>query len=140
MWELSSGSESVRLMSRQAENSTSGWGSFWEQPLRGSSFSTSAFRTVPGTVLEKVRTCGFKRNSSNLDRAPKMRGMWDTDLVNSWDNLLVTLPSISSETCSIYFSVISGADVFCDWLLLGYPCVSLDPSANFRLFLNVAYR
>ena len=34
--------------------------------------------------------------------------------------------------------MITGADVFCDWLFLGYSCVSLDTAANFRLFVNVA--
>ena len=91
-------------------------------------FSTSAFRNVPGTVPENVRIRGFKRNSTNLDRAPK----------NSWDSFLVALPSISSETCAIYSSAIPGADEFCDWLFLGYSCVSLHRAANFRLNLNVA--
>ena len=135
LWEVSSGSELVRLLARQAENSTSGWGSFWNWSPLGSWFSTSAFRNVPGTVPEHARTCGFKRNSSNLDRAPKMR---DFVLLNSWYSFLVNLPSISSETCATYSSVILGADEFCDWLFLGNSCVSLDTAANFRLFLNVA--
>ena len=45
--------------------------------------STFVFRNVPGTVPECVLICGFKRNSSNLDRAPKMR---DSVLLNSWDS------------------------------------------------------
>ena len=102
-------SESIRLLARQAENSTSGRGSFWELSLLGSWFSRSGmfrnapkcfgvFRNVHGVVPENVRICGFKRNSSNLDSAPKMR---DSVLLNSWDSFLVTLPSISSETCAI---------------------------------------
>ena len=59
-------------------------------------------------------------------------------LLNSWDNFLVALPSISSETSALYSSVIPRADVFRDWLFLGYSCASLDTAANFRLFLNVA--
>ena len=51
---------------------------------------------------------------------------------------LVNPPSISSETCMIYSSVIPGTDVFCDWLFLGYSCVSPETAANFRLFLIVA--
>ena len=133
--EVSSGSESVRLLARQAENSTSGWGSFWERSLLGSWFSTSAFRNVPGTVRENDRICGFKRSSPYLDRAPRMR---DCVLLNSWDSLFVTLPSISSETCAICPSVIPGPDDLCDWLFPGHSCVALDIAANFRLFFNVA--
>ena len=87
--------------------------------------------SFPGTVPENVRTCEFKRNLSNLDRAPKMQ---DNVLLNSWASLLVSLPSISSETCAIYSAVIPVTDVFCDWLFLGYSCVSLDTAANARLF------
>ena len=134
-WEVSSVFESLRLLAWQAENSTSGWGSFWERSPLGSWFSTSAFRNVLGTVPENVRTCGFKRNSSKLDRAPKMR---DSVLLQSWDNFLVTLPSTFSENFAIHSSVIPGPDEFCDWLFLGYSCVLLDTTANFRLFLNVA--
>ena len=93
-------------------------------------------RNVPGTVPECVRICGFKRNSSSSDRAPKMR---DSVLMNSWDSFLVTLPSISSETCVIYSSLILGTDVFLDWPFLGCSsCVSLVTAANFRLYLNAA--
>ena len=127
--------DSVKFLAKQAENSTSGWGSLWERsPLR-SWLSMSAFWNVPGTVPENVRNYGFKRNSSDLDRAPKM---WDTVLLNSGDSFLVTLPSISSKTCAIYSSLIPGADEFCDWLLLGYTCVSVAIAAICRLFLNVA--
>ena len=110
-------------------------GSFWERSPLGSWFSTSAFRNVPETVPENVRTCGLKRNLSNLDRAPKMRNYV---LLNSWHSFLVTLPSISSGTCATYSSGIPRADVFCDWLFLGYSCASSATTANFRLFLNVA--
>ena len=82
-----------------------------------------------------VRICWFKRNSSNLDRAPKMR---DSVQLNSWDSFFVTLPSISSETCVIYSSLILGTDVFRDWPFLGFSCcISLVTAANFRLFLKV---
>ena len=53
---------------------------------------------VPGTATEQVRLCGFKRNSSSFDKAPKMR---DSVLLNSFESFLVTLPSISSETWEI---------------------------------------
>ena len=78
---------------------------------------------------ENVRICGFKRKSSNLDRAPKMR---DSVLLKSWDSFFVTLPSISWGTCAIYSSVIPGSGEFCDWLFLGYLYVSLVIAANFR--------
>ena len=136
MWGASSGSESVRLLARQAKKSTSGWGSFWERSPLGSWFSTSVFRNVPGTVPENVRICGFKRNSPNLDRAAGMR---DSVLLNSWDCSLVSLPSISSETCVMYSSLILGTDVFRDGQFLGCSSyVSLVAAATFRLLLKVA--
>ena len=95
----------------------------------------SVFRNVPGVVLENVRICGFRRNSFNLDNAPKKR---DSVLLNSWDSFLVTLPSISLETCAIKSSVIPGTAEFCDCLFQGYYCVSLATATNFRLFPNVA--
>ena len=114
----------------------SGWGSLWESSSFVPWFSTFVFRNVPGTVPECVVICWFKRNSSNLDRAPKMR---DSVRLNSWDSFLVTLPSICSETCVIYSSLILGTDVFRDWPFLGFSsCVSLKTAANFRLFINVA--
>ena len=114
----------------------SGWRSLWESSSFVPWFSTFVFRNVHGTVSECVVICGFKRKSSNLDRAPKMR---DSALLNSWDSFLVTLLSISSEICVIYSSLILGTDVFRDWPFLGCSsCVSLVTAANFRLFLNVA--
>ena len=110
----------------------SGWGSLWESSSFVPWFSTFVFRNVPGTVPECVVICWFKRNLSNLDRGPKMR---DSVRLNSWDSLLVTLPSICSETCVIYSSLILGTDVFRDWPFLGFSsCVSLVTAANFRLF------
>ena len=114
----------------------SGWGSLWESSSFVPWFITFVFRNFPGTVPEWVRICWFKRNSSYLDRAPKMR---DSVRLNSWDSFLVTLPSFSSEICVIYSSLILGMDVFRDWPFLGCSsCVSLVTAANFRLFLNVA--
>ena len=129
-------SESIEWRDWQTEGPTSGWGSLWESSSFVPWFSTFVFRNVPGTVPECVRICGFKRKSSNLDRAHKMR---DYVLMNSRDSFLVTLPSISSEICVIYFSLILWTDVFRDWPFLGCSsCVSLVTAANFRLFLNVA--
>ena len=91
-------------------------------------FSKSLFRDVSGTVPESFRICGFKRNSSNIDRAPKMR---DSIPLNSWDSFSVNLPSFSSETCVTYYSIIPETNVFCDWLFLDYSCVCLEPAANF---------
>ena len=114
----------------------SGWGSLWESSSFVPWFSTFVFRNVAGTVPECVVICGFKRKSSNLERAPKMR---HSVLLNSWDSFLVTLHSTSSETCVIYSSLILATDVFRDWPFLGCSfCVSLVTAANFRLFLNVA--
>ena len=50
----------------------SGWGSIWDSSSFVPWFSTFEFRNVPGTVSEGVVICWFKRNSSNLGRAPKM--------------------------------------------------------------------
>ena len=38
----------------------------------------------------------------------------------------------------MYSSAIPGLSVFCDWLFLVFSGVSLETSANLRLFLNVA--
>ena len=113
----------------------SGLGPLWESfhSFPGLPRLCSGFRIVPGTVPECVRICGFKRNSSNLDKAPKMR---DAVLLNSWDSFLVTLPSISSETCVIYSSLILGMDVFRDWPLLG--CSSCVFFCNGCQFLFVS--
>ena len=101
----------------------SGWWSLWESSSFVPWFSTPVFRNVPGTVLECVVICWLKTNSSNLDRAPKMR---DSVRPNSWDSFLVTLPSIVSENCVIYSSLILGTDVFRDWPFLEISsCVSL---------------
>ena len=65
--------------------------------------------------------------------------MRDSVLLNSWDSFLVTLPSVSWETCVIYSSLILRTDVFRDWPFLGCSsCVYLVTAANFRLFPNVA--
>ena len=136
-----------RLLSRQSfgpkfcvvwprKMPASGWGSLWESSSFVPWFSTFVLRNVPGTVSKCVCICWFERNSSNLNRAPKMR---DSVLLNSWDSFLLTLPSISSETYVIYSSLILGTDVFRDWPFLGFSsCSSLVTAANFRLFLNVA--
>ena len=114
----------------------SGWESLWESSSFVPWFSTFVFRNVPGTVSECICICWFKRNSSNLDSAPKMR---DSVRLNYWNSFLVTLPSICSETCVIYSSLILGADMYRDWPFLGCSsCVSLITAANFRLFLDVA--
>ena len=135
LWEVSPCSESFRLLEWQAENITSGQGSPRERSPVGSRFSESSFLDVPGTATEQVRACGFRRNSSSLDKAPKMH---DSARLNSLESFLVTLPSISSETWEMYSCAIPGPSVFCDWLYLLFSGASLETSANFLLFLNVA--
>ena len=127
-------SESVWLLVRRVENSTSGWRSLWERSPVGPRYYESLFRDVPGTVPESVRACGFKGNSSNLDRASKIR---DSVLLKTWDSFLVTLPSVSSEIWVMYSSVTPGTNELCDWLFLVCSCVFLETAANFCLFLNV---
>ena len=118
------------------ETSTSGWGSFSGWYSLGSWFSTLVFRSVPRTVPENIRIHGFKMNSPNLDRPPRIRNFV---VLNFWNRFLVTLPSICSEICVIYSSVLPGKVVFSDWLLLGYSRVSLDTAGNFCLFLDAAF-
>ena len=98
-------------------------------------FSTSLLRDSPGTVPKCVHTCGWKVNSFNLYRALKIH---DSVLLNSWDSFLVNLPSISSENYVMHSSVISGTNMFSDWLFLVFSFVFLETAANFRLFISVA--
>ena len=135
LWEVSSGLKLIELLVLRVGYTTSEWGLVWERCPVGSRFSNSIFRDLPETVPESVCTCGFKRNSSNLHSGPRSR---DSVLLNSWDRFSLTLPSITSESYVIYYSVIPGADVFCDWMFLVLFCVSLGTAANFRLFLSVA--
>ena len=60
-----------------------------------SRLSESLFLDVPGTATVQVQTYGFRRNSPNFDKVPKIR---DPVLLNSFESFLVNLPSISSET------------------------------------------
>ena len=135
LWCVSSWSESFELLVRQAEYTTSGQGSFKERSPKGSRFSVLLLLDVPGTAAEQVRTCGFRTNSSSLDKATKMR---DSVRLNSWEIFLVTLPSISSENWVMYSSVNPWLNVFCEWLFLVLSGVSLETADNFLLFLDVA--
>ena len=114
-WKASSGSESNEMRHWQTENATSGWVSVWERSPDGFSFSTSVFRDFPGRVPESVRICEFRNNLRILDRAPSLR---DSVLLNSWDSLLVTLLSISVETCVMFCSLKLETDVYRDWSFL----------------------
>ena len=98
-------------------------------------FSRLCFGTLPERFRSVSVPVGSKK-SSFLNRAPKIR---DFVLLKFRDSFLVTLPSISSETCVMYSSLILGKDVFRDWPLLGCSsCVFLATAAKFRLFPNVA--
>ena len=90
-----------------------------------------------GMSPERFRSASASVGSEEkLDRAPKMR---DFVLLNSGDNLLVTLPSIFSETCVMYSSLFLRMDMFRDWPFPGCSsCVSHVTVTNFPLFLNVA--
>ena len=63
--------------------------SFWEQSSDGSWLYILGVRDISGTGPEWNRTCGFRMSSTNLERTPKMRL---SVLLNSWDNIIVTLP------------------------------------------------
>ena len=95
----------------------------------------SLFLDVPGTATDQVRTCGLRRNSSSLEKAPKICG---SVRLNSFESFLVTLRSISSETWEMYFWAISGSSVFFDWLFLVFSGVSIKTATNFLLFLEAA--
>ena len=116
-------------------NSTSGPGSSEGRSSLVPWLSKLLLLEVPGATTEQVRTCGFKRNSSSFDKAPKIR---DSVLLNSFESFLVTLPSISSETWEIYSWVSSGSRTLGAFPLLVLSGVSLETAANFLLFLNVA--
>ena len=135
LWLDSSSSEPFRLPEWLVENIASGQGSLRERSPMGSRFSESLFLDVPGRATEQVRTCGFRRNSSSLDKAPKKR---DSVRLSSFESFSVTLPSISSETWEIYSWAISESSVFCGWLFLVFSGVSLEIADNFLLFLKVA--
>ena len=62
---------------------TSGQGSSEERSPVVSRFSELLFLDVPGTATEQVRSCGFGRNSSSFDKAPKIR---DSVLLNSFES------------------------------------------------------
>ena len=133
---FSPGSESIEQLNRQTVNFSSVWGSIWERSPFVSRSSTLLFRVVPGKVRDSVRTSGFKRETLNLDRAPKML---DSFLLNSWLSFLVTRLSVFSETCVIYSSLILRAELSRDWQFLGFSnCIFLGLNANFPLFPNVA--
>ena len=99
MWGASSESESIAWRDWQTKGPTSGWGSSWERSSFDSWFSTFVFHNLPGTATEQVGTCGFRRNSSTIDKAHKTH---DSVLLNSLENFFVTLPSISPETWEMY--------------------------------------
>ena len=117
------------------EYTTSGQGSFRGRSQLSSRFSELLFLDVPGTAMEHVRTCGFRRNSSSSDKAPKIQ---DSVRLKSFENFLVTLPLISSETWEVYTWTNSGSSVFWALLFLVLSVVFLETAASFLLFLKVA--
>ena len=136
LWWVSSSSDPFRLPEWWEENIGSGQGSFRERSQVGSRFSESLFLDIPEMATEQVRTCGFGKKSSSLDKAPKIR---DSVRLISLESFLVTLPSISSETWDIYYWAISGSSVLYDWLLLVFLSLFLETAAKLLIFLNVAH-
>ena len=133
LWWVSSCSESFRLLEWLAENTASGQGSPRERSPVGFRFSESLFLDVPGTATEQVRICGFRRKSSSLDKAPKIR---DSNRLRSLESFLVTLTSISSETWEMYSWANPRSSVFCDWLFLVFSGASLETAAKFPVILQ----
>ena len=116
------------------EASTLGRGSFRERCSIGSWFSMFMFQDVPGTVPDCTRNFGFRRNSSSLDRASRIRL---SVLVNPY--FFVTLLSISSDNWVIYTSFILGTAEFRNWLFPGdLSRLSPATAAKFLLLLKVA--
>ena len=89
-------------------------------------------RSVPGPVVSgKIRQFWTKH-------PPRIRLFI---LLNSWDNLFVTLPSISSDTWVIHSSITLATVEFCDWLYLSDPSwLSLATAANFFCSLRLPFR
>ena len=135
LWGYSSTSQLFRFKKWWEETIASGQGSSGERSPLGSRFLESLFLGVPGTATEQVRSCGFRRISSSLDRTPKIR---NSDRLISFESFFVTLISISSETLEMYSWAILGLSVFCDQLILVFWGFSLGTAANFLLFLKVA--
>ena len=77
------------------ERPASGWGLLWESSSFVPWLILHTFRDVSGAVPEWPWVSGFMKKSSSRASAPSMRF---SVLLNSCDNFLVTLPSISSET------------------------------------------
>ena len=91
LWSVFSCSESFRLLKWLVENTALEQGSPRERSPVGSRFSESLFLDVAGTATDQVRTCGFRKKSPSLDKAPKMR---DTVRLNSSESF--QLPSLQS--------------------------------------------
>ena len=89
LWGYTSISELFRLPEWWKETTASGQGSFGERSSLGSRFPASLFLDFPGTTTEHIRTCGFRRNSSSLDKAPKIR---DSVRLNSFESFFSYSP------------------------------------------------
>ena len=72
----------------------SGWGSLWESSSFVPWFILNTFRNVSRVVKEWPWRSGFMRKTSSRASAPSMRF---SVLLNSCDNFLATIPSISSK-------------------------------------------
>ena len=114
-----------------------GRGSFWESSSFVPWLVFNACRDGSGVVPECPGSSGFIRKSSSCASAPRMRF---SVLLNSFDSLFVTLPSISSETWVIESSCDLGALEFYAKLPLGCSSqFSLFNAANFLLFRVVIF-
>ena len=122
------------LLVREAENTTSGQGSFKERSSESSRIF-ELFLDIPQSATEQARACGFRRNSPSSDKAPQL---CDYVRLNSWESFSVTLSSNFPETWVMHSSAIPGLSVFWDWLFLVFSGVSFETAANFLPFLNVA--
>ena len=132
MWNTVSKSEFTEWGDPLNEVTSSAWGSIWKQSSLCSLFSQSELRKVPWEVPDPTQACELRKNSLSFDKAINI---WLSVLLNSSDNFLFTLPSISSETWVISFfnstniwvpgqvipkMLILAVSVKCRWFLLVY--------------------
>ena len=107
--------ESFRLLVWQAESTASRQGLSRDRSPVGYQFSELFFPDAPGTATEQVRTCGFSRNSSDLDKSTQNVWLRRAKFLGMF---LVTCLSFASETWVMCYSAIPGLTVFSDWLFL----------------------
>ena len=115
----------------------SGWESLWESSSFVSWLVLNALQDASGVVLEWPWISGLMRKSSRRSNAPNMRF---SVLLNSCENFLMTLPSISSEIWVMLSSCDLATFEFNATLLMRCSSYfSLFNATSFLLFLRDAF-